>query len=40
MAIADAADQHLLRKGDLVVLMGSGGGISMAAMALNWDFDT
>ena len=36
MAIADAADAHRLAPGDLVVLMGSGGGISMAALALEW----
>jgi len=40
MAIADAADAHVLRKGDLVMLVGSGGGISMAAMALRWSYDT
>jgi len=40
MAIADAADAHVLRKGDLVMLVGSGGGISMAAMALRWFFNT
>lgn len=40
MAIADAADAHVLHEGDLVVLMGSGGGISMAAMLLEWHYDT
>lgn len=40
MAIADAADRHLLKRNDLVVLVGSGGGMSMAAMALNWAYDT
>lgn len=40
MAIADAADAHILHDGDLVVLVGSGGGISMAAMALEWSFTT
>lgn len=38
MAIADAADAHRLAPGDLVVLVGSGGGISMAAVALEWSF--
>jgi 3-oxoacyl-[acyl-carrier-protein] synthase-3 len=40
MAIADAANHHKLKKGDLVMLVGSGGGVSMAAMALEWAFDT
>lgn len=40
MAIADAANQNKLKKGDLVMLMGSGGGMSMAAMALRWSYDT
>ncbi len=40
MAMADAVDKHLLRKGDLVVLMGSGGGMAMAALALRWEYDT
>jgi 3-oxoacyl-[acyl-carrier-protein] synthase-3 len=40
MAIADAASKHLLRDNDLVMLMGSGGGMSMAALALTWGYDT
>lgn len=36
MAMADAAERRLLRDGDLVVLMGSGGGMAMAALALEW----
>lgn len=40
MAMGDAADQHVLRAGDLVVLMGSGGGMAMAALALEWGYDT
>lgn len=40
MAIADAAKAHKLKKGDLVMLMGSGGGMSMAAMAMRWGYDT
>lgn len=40
MAIADAAQQHKLKKGDFVILLGSGGGMSMAAMALEWSYDT
>lgn len=40
MAMADAADAHLLEPGDLVMLVGSGGGISMAALALEWSYRT
>ncbi len=40
MALADAARAHKLKKGDLVLLLGSGGGMSMAAMAMKWGYDT
>jgi 3-oxoacyl-[acyl-carrier-protein] synthase III len=40
MALADAARAGKLRAGDLVVLMGSGGGMAMAALALEWAYDT
>lgn len=40
MAIADAARTHKLKKGDLVMLVGSGGGMAMAAMAMRWGYDT
>lgn len=40
MAIADAARQHKLKKNDLVMILGSGGGMSMAAMAVRWSYDT
>jgi 3-oxoacyl-[acyl-carrier-protein] synthase III len=40
MAIADAASQHKLKKGDLVMVLGSGGGMSMSAMAMRWGYDT
>ncbi len=40
MALADAARAHALRQGDLVVLMGSGGGMAMAALAMIWSYDT
>jgi 3-oxoacyl-[acyl-carrier-protein] synthase-3 len=40
MAIADAARQHKLKKNDLVMILGSGGGMSMAAMAMRWSYDT
>jgi 3-oxoacyl-[acyl-carrier-protein] synthase-3 len=40
MAVADAANHHRLKKGDLVMLVGSGGGVSMAAVALEWAYDT
>ena len=32
--------QYLLKKGDLVFMLGSGGGLSMAALALEWSYDT
>jgi 3-oxoacyl-[acyl-carrier-protein] synthase-3 len=40
MALADAASAHKLKKGDLLVFVGSGGGMSMAALALRWSYDT
>lgn len=40
MALADAARAHQLKKGDLLILLGSGGGLSMAAMAMTWGYDT
>lgn len=40
MALSDAAEQHKLKKGDLVFMLGSGGGMSMAALAMRWSFDT
>lgn len=40
MAIADAANHKKLKKGDLVMLVGSGGGVAMASMALEWAYDT
>jgi 3-oxoacyl-[acyl-carrier-protein] synthase-3 len=40
MALADAAHQHKLKKGDLVFMLGSGGGLSMAALSLIWGYDT
>ncbi|HEY8279480.1 MAG TPA: ketoacyl-ACP synthase III [Bdellovibrionota bacterium] len=40
MAIADAAAQHKLKKGDFLMLVGSGGGVAMGAMALEWAYDT
>lgn len=40
MCIADAARAHKLKKGDLAILLGSGGGLSMAALALTWSYDT
>ncbi|CAN5594501.1 ketoacyl-ACP synthase III [soil metagenome] len=40
MALADAARAHKLKKGDLVMVLGSGGGMSMAAMAIRWGYDT
>jgi 3-oxoacyl-[acyl-carrier-protein] synthase III len=40
MALADAARRHRLKAGELVVLMGSGGGMAMACVALVWGYDT
>lgn len=40
MAIADACRQHKLKKGDLCFLIGSGGGMSMTALALEWGYNT
>lgn len=40
MALADAASAHKLKKGDLVMVLGSGGGMSMSAMAIRWGYDT
>ena len=36
MCLADAVEEKALKKGDLVVLIGSGGGMAMAALALEW----
>ncbi|XGC81117.1 ketoacyl-ACP synthase III [Bdellovibrio bacteriovorus] len=40
MAIADAAQIGKMKKGDLVFMLGSGGGMSMTALALTWGYDT
>ena len=40
MALSDAAEKKKLKKGDLVFMLGSGGGMSMAALAMTWGFDT
>lgn len=40
MCAADAARSHKLKKGDLVIMLGSGGGLSMAALAMQWSYDT
>ena len=40
MCLADAAEKHLLKKGQLIVLLGSGGGMSMAAFIMEWGYDT
>lgn len=36
MAIADAANQGKLKKNDLIILMGSGGGLAYAGAAFRW----
>lgn len=40
MAIGDAVEKNKLKKGDLIFMLGSGGGMSMAALALTWGFDS
>lgn len=40
MALADAVEKKLLKKGDLIFMLGSGGGMSMAALALTWGIDS
>lgn len=40
MALHDAVAQKKLKKGDLVFMLGSGGGLSMAATAMEWGYDT
>jgi 3-oxoacyl-[acyl-carrier-protein] synthase-3 len=40
MCAADAARSRKLKKGDLVLMLGSGGGLSMAAIAMEWSYDT
>jgi 3-oxoacyl-[acyl-carrier-protein] synthase-3 len=40
MALAEAVDQKKLKKGDLIFFIGSGGGMSMAALAMEWGYDT
>jgi len=40
MCLADAVRSHKLKKGDLICLLGSGGGLSMAALLMEWGYDT
>lgn len=40
MALHDAVLEQKLKKGDLVFMLGSGGGLSMAALGLEWGYDT
>jgi len=40
MAISDAVQNQKLKKGDLVFMLGSGGGMSMAALSMTWGYDT
>lgn len=40
MCMADAARAHKVKKGDLVLMLGSGGGMSMVAIAMEWGFNT
>ena len=40
MALHDAVQAHKLKKNDMVFMLGSGGGLSMAALGMYWDYDT
>ena len=40
MALSDAVEKSQLKKGDLIFMLGSGGGMSMAALAMTWGFDS
>ena len=40
MCLADAVRAKKLKKGDLIFMLGSGGGMSMAALAMEWGYDT
>ncbi len=40
MAMNDAVTRGALRKGDLVLMIGSGGGVSMGGVALRWSYDS
>lgn len=40
MCLHKAVQQHSLKKGDLCIMLGSGGGMSMTAMAFEWGYDT
>lgn len=40
MCISDAVKAKKLKKGDLCIMLGSGGGMSMTAMAFTWSYDT
>lgn len=40
MAMAQAQNEHRLKKGDAVLLIGSGGGVSMGGVLLRWSYDT
>ncbi|MES3038041.1 MAG: ketoacyl-ACP synthase III [Bdellovibrionota bacterium] len=40
MALGDAVEKKKLKKGDLCVFLGSGGGMSMTALALEWTYNT
>lgn len=40
MALSDAVENKRLKKGDLIFMLGSGGGMSMAALSMTWGFDS
>lgn len=40
MALDDGVQHHVLKAGDLIFLVGSGGGMAMAVSAIRWAYDT
>lgn len=40
MAFAHATEKHLLKEGDLIISVTSGGGVTMASMAMRWSYNT
>lgn len=40
MALADACDQHLLKRGDPILMIGSGGGVAMGGLFIRWSYDS
>jgi len=40
MALADACEQHILKKGDAILMIGSGGGVAMGGLFIRWSYDS